>query len=143
MKLIRYAYPPSQGTSAFNQLFDLSAPTTERFGSILNDFLGSEAGLKQHAVDLYEDNHNYYARFELPGVSKDEVDLEHENAVLTISSEEVSKEDPKLPRTRFKRSISVPDDVDLEKISATMEDGLLTVTMPKAAASKPRQINIQ
>ncbi len=143
MKLIRYAYPQSQASSAFNRLFDLGAPTIGRFGSILDDFLGADAGFNQPAADLFEDGHNFYARFELPGVSKDAVDLELENSVLTISSQEESKEDANVSRTRFERSISVPDGVDLEKVSAEMKDGILTVTMPKAEARKPRQISVK
>jgi len=142
MKLIRYAYPQSQASSAFNRLFDLGAPTIGRFGSILDDFLGAEVG-HQPAVDLYEDEHNFHARFELPGVSKDAVDLELENSVLTVRSQEESKDDASVSRTRFERSISVPDGVDLEKVAAEMKDGILTVTMPKAEARKPRQISVK
>ena len=143
MKLIRYAYPPSQATSAFNRLFDLGAPSVGRFSSILDDFLGTEAGYHPPAVDLYEDEHNFYARFELPGISKDTVDLELENSVLTIGSHEESKNDAEVRHARFERSISVPDGVDLEKVSAEMKDGILTVTMPKAEARKPRQISVK
>ena len=142
MKLIRYAYPQSQASSAFNRLFDLGAPTIERFGSIFDDLLGAEAGFHQPAVDLYEDDQNFYARFELPVVNRDTVDLELENAVLTIRSQEETKEKSEVSRTSFERSISVPDGVELEKVSAEMKDGILTVTMPKAEARKPRQISI-
>ncbi|NBB79243.1 MAG: Hsp20 family protein [Verrucomicrobia bacterium] len=45
-------------------------------------------------------------------------------------------------RSRFERSISVPDGVDLNKVSAAMQDGILTVTMPKAEVRKPRQITV-
>ena len=142
MKLIRYAYPQSQATDAFNRLFDLGAPTVGRFGSLLDDFLGAEPAYDQPAVDLYEDEQNFYARFELPGINKDKVDLELENSVLTIHSQESSETDAKLSRSRFERSISVPDGVDLNKVSAAMKDGILTVTMPKAEARKPRQISV-
>jgi HSP20 family protein len=142
MKLIRYAYPQSQASNAFNRLFDLGAPTIGRFGSILDDFLGAEAGFNQPAVDLYEDDHSYYARSELPGLSKDAVDIELENSVLTIRSSKESQTDTQTTSARFERSISVPDGVDLDQISAAMQDGILTVTMPKAEARKPRQISV-
>lgn len=142
MKLIRYANPQTQPTSAFNRLFDLGAPAVGRFESLLDDFLGAEFDAHQPAVDLFEDEQNYYARFELPGVSGDKVDLELENSVLTIRSQETSESDEKLSRSRFERSISVPDGVDLEKVAARMQDGILTVTMPKAEARKPRQISV-
>jgi len=83
MKLIRYEYPQSPSVSAFNRLFDLGAPTVERFGSLFDDFF---AGADQPAVDLYEDVDNFYARLELPGVKKDAVDVELENSILTVSS---------------------------------------------------------
>lgn len=142
MKLIRYAYPQTQASAAFNRLFDLGAPTVGRFGSLFDDCFGDTAGCNQPAVDLYEDEHNFYARFELPGISKDKVDLELENSVLTITGQEQTEEDSKVSRTQFERSISVPDGVDLEKVSAEMKDGILIVTMPKAESRKPRQINV-
>lgn len=142
MKLIRYAYPQTQATNAFNRLFDLGAPTIGRFGSLLDDFLGAEASYNQPAVDLYEDDHNFYARFELPGLSKEAVDLELENGVLTIRSEESSESDEKLSRSRLERSLSVPDGVDLDKISAAMKDGILLLSLPKADAVKARKIKV-
>jgi HSP20 family protein len=142
MKLIRYAYPQSQATSAFNRLFDLGAPAFGRFGSLFDDFMSTEAGYGQPPVDLYEDDSNFYARFELPGIRKEAVDLELENSVLTIRSQDSSESDEKVVRRGFERSISVPDGVELEKVSATMQDGILTVTMPKAEARKPRQIDV-
>ncbi|MDQ8194223.1 Hsp20/alpha crystallin family protein [Coraliomargarita sp. SDUM461004] len=142
MKLIRYAYPQSQATSAFNRLFDLGAPTLGRIGSFMDDFWASDAGLNQPAVDLYEDEQHYFARFELPGVNKEKIDLELENAVLTLRSQEHSQEEKQLLHAQFERSISIPDGVDLEQVSAAMKDGILTVTMPKLEARKPRQISV-
>lgn len=142
MKLIRYAYPSTQASNAFNRLFDLGAPSVGRFGSLFDDFFGAEAAQVHPAVDLYEDEHHYYARFELPGLSRDAVDLELENSVLTIRSQATEETDRQQSQSRFERSISVPDGVDVEKVSAAMKDGLLTVTMPKSEARKPRQISI-
>jgi HSP20 family protein len=143
MKLIRYAYPQSQSTSAFNRLFDLGFPSVGRFGTLLDDFPGAEATTDQPAVDLYEDDRNFYARFELPGLSKKQVDLELENSVLTIRSQQEQKEGENVAEIQFERSISVPDGVALEQVSAEMADGILTVTMPKAEARKPRQISVK
>lgn len=143
MKLIRYEYPQSPAASAFNRLFDLGDVSMNRVGSIFDDFFSNAVGYNQPAADLYEDEHNYYARFELPGLKKDEVDLELENSVLTISNVEKEKSGEGEVRTSFRRSISVPDGVDLEKVSASLEDGVLTVTMPKAEARKPRQITVK
>ncbi|MGB0744962.1 MAG: Hsp20/alpha crystallin family protein, partial [Opitutales bacterium] len=93
-------------------------------------------------ADLYEDEHNFYARFELPGLKKNQIDLELENSVLTISSAKKEKSDDSENIVSFQRSISVPDGVNLEGVSAALEDGVLTVTMPKAEARKPLQISV-
>lgn len=142
MKLIRYEYPQRRHASAFDRLFDLGAPAFGRFGSLFDEFLGMEDGLHQPAADLYEDEHNFYARLELPGVKKDHIDLELENAVLTVSSAESKKAKDSEASYSFQRSISVPDGVALDKVSASYEDGILTVIMPKETARKPRQISV-
>ncbi|WP_269522806.1 Hsp20/alpha crystallin family protein [Coraliomargarita parva] len=143
MKLIRYEYPQAPATSAFNRLFDLGAPSFQRFGNLFDDFFGSNAGFGQPSADLYEDDHNYYVRMELPGVKKDTIDLELENAVLTISSAHEAKDKDTEESYSFQRSISVPDGVEVGKVTAAYEDGILTITMPKAEARKPRQITIK
>ena len=142
MKLIRYEYPQNRHISAFDQLFELGAPTFGRWGSVFDEFFGVEGGEQRPAADLYEDDQNYYACLELPGVRKNHIDLELENAVLTVSSAESRKERDTEVCCRFQRSISVPDGVALDKVSATYEDGILTVTMPKQEARKPRQISV-
>lgn len=142
MKLIRYEYPQSPAASAFNRLFDLGGSSLDRFGSLFDDFFGGTPAFGQPAADLYEDDQNYYARFELPGLKKKDVDLELENSVLSVSSTKSEKSEESESRASFQRSISVPDGVELTKVSAALENGLLTVTMPKAAATKPRQITV-
>jgi HSP20 family protein len=143
MKLIRYEYPQSPAASAFNRLFDLGGSSVDRFGSFFDDLFAGATGLTQPAADLYEDEHNFYARFELPGLKKDEVDLELENSVLTIRSVTTEKSEEGESRAAFQRSISVPDGVKLEAVSAALNDGVLTVTLPKAEARKPRQITVK
>lgn len=142
MKLIRYEYPQSPTASAFNRLFDLGGSSFDRFGSLWDDFFQTGAGFSQPAADMYEDEHNFYARFELPGMKKDQVDLELENSVLTIGSAKTEKSEKSESHLSFQRSISVPDGVNLEGVSAALEDGVLTVTMPKAEARKPLQITV-
>ena len=95
MKLIRYAYPQSQASNAINRLFDIGAPAIGRIGSIMDDFLAAEAEFNQPALDLYEDEQHYYARFELPGLAKDKIDLELENAVLTLQSQQDCQQESK------------------------------------------------
>lgn len=142
MKLIRYEYPQSPAASAFNRLFDAGDSSLDRFSSIFDDFFAGTAGFNQPAADLYEDEQNFYARFELPGLKKEQIDLELENSVLTISSAKTEKGAESESRASFQRSVSVPDGVNLKAVSAALEDGVLTVTLPKADEVKPRKIKV-
>lgn len=142
MKLIRYEYPQTPAASAFNRLFDLSGSSLDRFSSMFDEFFAGAPGFHATAADLFEDEHDYHARFELPGYKKDQIDLKLENAVLTVRSADTEKSEAGETRRSFQRSIAVPDGVDLEKVAASLEDGVLTVTMPKAEARKPRQIEV-
>ena len=143
MKLIRYEYPQTLGTAAYDNFFHPAAPALGRLGSLFDDIFGGSAELSQTAADLYEDEHNYYARLELPGVKKKEIDLELENSVLTISGASSEDTDEVKRQFSFQRSISIPDGVVLDRVSAKHEDGILTVSMPKDAAHQPRQITIK
>lgn len=143
MKLIRYEYPQTPVNSAFNRLFDFGAPSLERFGSLFDDFWTREAGFQQLGADLFEDDQNFYARMEIPGVKKDMIDLELENSVLTISSKHREDTEMVQSATSFQRSISVPDGVQLEAVSASYDDGILTVCMPKEEDRKARQIEVK
>ncbi len=143
MKLIRYEYPQMPSAGSLNRLFDLGMPSVERFGGLFDDFWGSEASLNQPAVDLYEDDHHFFARIELPGVKKDAIDLELENAVLTCSGNYTEKTEDAQTDYSFQRSISIPDGVALNRVSADYEDGVLTVKMPKKDTSKSRQIKVK
>lgn len=143
MKLIRYEYPQMPSAGSLNRLFDLGMPTVERFGGLIDDLFGSEASLNQPAVDLYEDDQNFFACLELPGVKKDAIDLQLENAVLTFSGSYSEETKGAKSDYSFQRSISVPDGVARDKIKASYENGILTVIMPKEDTYKPRQITVK
>jgi HSP20 family protein len=143
MKLVRYEYPQAPSTGAFNRLFDLGMPAMGRLGELFDDFWGPELGAHQPAVDLYEDDQNFFARLELPGVKKDAINLELENAVLTFSGSYSQETKEAKSAYSFQRSISVPDGVVLDKIKASYEDGILTVTMPKEESCKARHITVK
>ena len=143
MKLVRYENPYTAPANAFNRLFELGSPAFGRLGSLFDDFFSEATGVNQPAADLYEDDQNFYARLELPGQNKEDIDLELENSVLTVRGGESQKDEAGERSYHFERSISVPEGVDLEKVSANYEDGILTVTMPKEETRKPRQISVE
>jgi HSP20 family protein len=89
-------------------------------------------------VDLYEDKDNAYVRAELPGVTREQVNLELVEGYLTLTA---TRKDGEQEFT-LTRSISLPDNVQADKVTATLEHGVLTVTLPKHEQAKPRKIAI-
>jgi HSP20 family protein len=100
-------------------------------------------------VDISENKEGYSLRFEIPGIAKEDVRIWIEKDMLMVSGEK--KQDLKKDEVRhlgerrfgkFERSFWIPEDADREKVKAEFENGLLIVTVPKAAESKPREIKI-
>lgn len=140
MKLIRYEHPSLPSFNDVDRFFDLALRDFGRFGS--GDLFGRSRSAYTPA-DLYEDEDNFYVRFELPGVNKQEIAVELENAVLTVSVNRKDESDEQGAATyEATRSVSVPDGVDADKVKAAYEDGILTVTLPKSEARKPRLIDV-
>lgn len=141
MKLIRY-HQPTPGYNAFDHFFDLGLPGFGRLGSLFNEFVGDPSETTPVA-DLHEDENHYYVRLELPGVRKNDIDIDLENAVVTISATRTFKEGDRESVTRFSRTLGLPDGVDANSVKADYEEGVLTLTLPKEEARKPRRIAIQ
>jgi len=102
------------------------------------------------ALDVYENDDAVVVKAALPGVRPDEVDISVTDDILTIKGETKSEEETKdgsyhrreLRYGAFARSIALPTLVDHEKAEATFENGILTITLPKAEEVKPKSIKI-
>ena len=102
------------------------------------------------AVDVRETDEEFLFTAELPGLAKENVQITIEDKVLTISGErklEGKEENQNYHRIErsygsFTRSFTLPHEVDQEKVTAKFGHGLLTVAVPKAEETKPRQIEI-
>jgi HSP20 family protein len=102
------------------------------------------------AADIVERDDEFLIRAELPGVKRDDIDVQLENDVLTVTGErnlEESKETDKTHRIerfygRFSRSFRVPPNVDTAAIKAETEDGVLTLHLPKTAEKKSEAVKI-
>lgn len=102
------------------------------------------------SVDVYENGEGYVIVAELPGLTKDEVQIELKENMLTLRGERKFQDEYKdqtchrMERAygQFVRSFSLPAQVEAGKVEARFKDGVLTVTVPKAAAAKPRLITI-
>jgi len=102
----------------------------------------SGAAAASLAADIHEDQDNYYARFEMPGVRKEAVKIELSNNLLTVSAEKKEKRGNEESSYSLTRSISVPETVKADAIGAKLEDGILTVTLPKTEERKPKTITV-
>jgi HSP20 family protein len=99
-------------------------------------------------ADLSETDEAYVAEVELPGVKKDEVSIEVSGRELAITGDyaDTAAQGTALRRGRrtgrFEYRVTLPGGADPGKITASLADGLLTVTVPKAESVKPRHIEI-
>ena len=127
------------------------------FNRMVNRFWGGNAEvpstLAPYAVDVHEDADHFYVDAELPGFTKEDVDITLEDGVLTIHAErkeETKKGDGKdrqplhLERrwTRFERSFTLPTAVNENSVQAELNDGMLKITLDKREEVKPRKIQI-
>lgn len=142
MKLIRYQTSPllepvsrwGAFPSDLDQLFDFAFPA---FGGQNRDFL----------LNLYQDREALVAQAELPGYRKEDISVEVTDGVLTLTAHRRVDTDTKdqaaaTQEERQTRSVQLPNEVDVDKIQARYENGVLTVTLPKREEAKPKQITI-
>ena len=102
------------------------------------------------AVDVFETKDAVVLKAELPGLTADDVDVEIDDNVLTVSGERTFKDTVeegrfyRLERSygRFSRSLTLPQGIKADAVSATFTDGVLEVTVPKAEEVKPRKVTI-
>ena len=125
----------------------------------MDDQLGVASGTDRRglwfpALDVYETEGAYVAELDLPGVHPENVDISFEQGTLTIRGTRApTVKTPEKGELRvfsaervsgsFIRSVRLPEYVDGEKIEAAYTNGVLTVTIPKAAAARPRKITIR
>src|ERR1035438_3607753 len=103
------------------------------------------------AVDIYETENELVLKADLPDVDQSNIDVRVENQTLTIAGErKFEKQDSakgfhRIERNygNFVRSLAVPNTFDTEHIAASFKNGVLSVTLPKKEAAKPRQIKVE
>jgi HSP20 family protein len=103
------------------------------------------------AVDIYETENELVLKADLPDVELKDIDVRVENQTLTIAGErkfeqqESGKGYHRIERNygTFVRSFSVPNTFDTEHIAADFKNGVLSVTLPKKEAAKPRQVKVE
>ena len=136
----------------FRDLLNLQGEMTRLFGRAY----GSEEAEGARTswappIDIYETPEAYRVVAELPGFTPDEVDVTVNEGTLTIKGErkfynEVNEENFHRIERRFgafQRLVSLPQQVESEKVEAGFDKGVLTVSIPKAERAKPRRVEIK
>lgn len=101
-------------------------------------------------VDIYENEETIFVVADVPGVSEDAIDITLEKNVLTIDAHVQAERPENYSLTYaeygigdFRRRFSLSNEIDREKITADVKDGVLKVALPKAAPAKARKISVK
>lgn len=147
MRLVRYTYPSYRALTPFSGFqrspwAGLETEIDRLFETALTDFSGNTS--TRFPVDLYEDKENTYVRAELPGLNREDINVEMAEGYLTIAAtrKTPAAEDKAEESFSFSRSVSINDEVQADKVAAAYENGVLTVTLPKREEAKPKKITV-
>ena len=140
--LIRYDRPMQTLSSLFEDFFGDSA-----FESVNRQLAVGE----WPRVDIEEADESYTIKADLPGLEKQDVAITVENGTLRLEGEKKTEQKREKGRYyhlersygRFSRSFALPDGVDVEKITAAMNHGVLELSIPKSERAKPRAIEVK
>lgn len=132
-----------------NRLMENAFVNPEQWGNEIGAYQG--AG-NSPALDITESNEAFSIKAALPGWKPENVDVTFEGGTITLKGE-VSAENNEadehtrwhrreIRRTSFTRSVTLPSEVEADKAKAEFENGVLTLTLPKAEVVKPKQIKI-
>jgi HSP20 family protein len=143
----RYAPTRYDPLSEFNQISQRMAQLFEQQWPELPSLLGREAFTPLADVEETEDA--YTVDLDLPGVDKDDIDIEVVGRRLTVSGERKEKERTGLLRRktrtvgRFRYEVTLPDQVSPDGIDASLSDGVLHVRVPKAQSAQRQRIEVK
>jgi len=118
-----------------------------RFGRMAED---GGLGMWNPAVDLYEKDDYFMIKAELPGVDKNDINIDLKDRLLTLSGErthdkEVNEQNyyrRERSYGKFQRTFTLPADVDSDQIKAEFKDGVLQIEIPKPEEKKAKKVTI-
>lgn len=148
--LTRWQRPDLSVWPTVGRLFGLRHEL-DRLFEPFNETAGSLLSVWNPAIDLYEDKDNVFVKAEVPGMKKEEIEVSLHDGVLSISGErkgEEKFEDAETYRSerfvgRFQRAVTLPSQVKADAVTAQYQDGVLTITLPKAEEAKRKQIEVK
>lgn len=146
----RFFTPAWRFGSPFEEMQRVRRDMEQFFGALNTPTVSVNAGVFP-AVKLSQNKDNYYVRAELPGMDANDLDIQVTGRNLSISGErKIASESEKARYHRrereagkFSRVMSMPGDIDSERVDAGFVNGILTVTIPKSEGQKPRQITVK
>ena len=114
-------------------------------------WFGSEGATTAPALDIYEDKDDLVVKAELPGLDKDNVEVNLTDHALIIKGEKKKEEETRQENYfrsersygTFVRSLQLPKDVQADKVKATFKNGILEIRMPKTEEAKAKEIKVQ
>ncbi len=142
-------WEPIKGFDPFGKSFDRLFEESVRALSP-NTSRDSEQEAWSPKVDIYEDDDRYILKADLPGLNKEDIQVDLNDNTLRISGEKKNVEKTskdnyvRLERKygKFVRSFTVSDNIDTQNIKANYKDGVLEVTLPKKEEAKPKQLKV-
>ena len=142
--------------SDIDRMFGAMDLLRSRMNRLFSDFdrsYGEEYGLRpadgSPRTNLYDNGDQFEIKAEIPGLSKDDINIKIQGNYLELSGSRKSDapegyQSHRLERGAFTftRSFTLPSEVDVEKAKASLKDGILVLVLPKAEAAKPKQITV-
>lgn len=120
------------------------------FRDLAGEFPGRPGATVYPPLNISEDGNNIYVRAEIAGIKTTDLDISVEGETLTIKGERKACTHEKASYHRreidcgtFRRAVTLPTRVNVQKVEASAADGILTITLPKAEEAKPRQISVK
>lgn len=152
MNLIRWQRPVLTPWTSLGRLTDLRDEIDRLFESPLSELTRASKLLSgwSPTLDVFENKDNFVVKVELPGMTKEDIEVSLHDGSLSISGERKSEkkhEDAEVYRAeryfgRFQRTVTLPAPVASDKVQAQYKEGVLTITLPKTEESKPKQIDV-
>jgi HSP20 family protein len=143
-----YDWPGESGASELNRM---RSEMEALFGRLSEALPGGFGAGVFPLINVSEDRDSLYVRAELPGIKADEIEISATGNSLSIAGErKVAAENEVGSYHRrereagvFRRTIQLPNDIESDKVEARYANGILTVTLPRAEVSKPKQITVK
>jgi HSP20 family protein len=145
-----YGFPSMEQRNPFMELERMRRQMDRFFDGLSVGQVRPAAGVFP-LINLTETRDALTVRAELPGISSEDIDIQATGNTLSLSGRRSLPEEDRMAKYHrreresgeFSRLIGLPTDINPDKVEASMKNGVLTIVLPRAEASKPKQINVK